>query len=128
MISNSAKKLVLECFYRVWQKITCQILKGLKKRFVFDFSINMSPLVISSQNRLKIEPHSGEMFIEKEFHILANPFRGGMLSDTTKCPLTRAGYLISIIQRQIHQQPVIILILPLNTVQIVGLDKLVIRV
>jgi len=26
VISNSAKKLVLECFYRVWQKITCQLL------------------------------------------------------------------------------------------------------
>jgi len=25
VISNSAKKLVLECFYRVWQKITCQL-------------------------------------------------------------------------------------------------------
>ena len=23
-----AKKLVLECFYRVWQKITCQLLKS----------------------------------------------------------------------------------------------------
>ena len=89
----------------------------------------MSPLgVISSQNRLKIEPYIGEMFIEKEFHILANPFRDGMLSDTTKCPLTRAGKVSSIVQRKIHQQAVIILILPLNPAQIVGLDKLVSRV
>ena len=48
----------------------------------------MSPLTgLSSPNWLKIEPHSGEMFIEREFHTLANPFRGGMLADTKKCPV-----------------------------------------
>ena len=34
VISNSVQKLVLECFYRVWQKITCQLLKLVKKNLL----------------------------------------------------------------------------------------------
>ena len=60
-------------------------LKGFRKRVVSDFSINMPPLTgLSSTNWLKIEPRSGAMFIEREFHALSNPFRGGMLAGSEK--------------------------------------------